>query len=136
LVHVFFAEREARRIPGLGAEMSALPIRHAAVIGAGTMGAGIAMTFANAGIPVSVLELSGEALARGLSLVHSHYDGSVARGSLTRQRAEGALALVQGVAGDPARGTADVVIVAGFAGLQVNPERFARLDQAAAPQAR
>src|SRR5207248_2194466 len=90
------AEREARKIPGLGAQVSALPIRRAAVIGAGTMGAGIAMTFANAGIPVSVLELSGEALERGLSLVRSHYDGSVARGSLTRERAERALALIQG----------------------------------------
>jgi len=135
LVHVFFAEREARKIPGLGAQVSALPIRRAAVIGAGTMGAGIAMTFANAGIPVSVLELSGEALERGLSLVRSHYDGSVARGSLTRERAERALALIQGVTEYPALGTADIVIEAVFEDLKVKQEVFARLDQAAAPHA-
>ncbi|TLY70109.1 MAG: 3-hydroxyacyl-CoA dehydrogenase [Gammaproteobacteria bacterium] len=135
LVHVFFAEREARKIPGLGAQVSALPIRRAAVIGAGTMGAGIAMTFANAGIPVSVLELSGEALERGLSLVRSNYDGSVARGSLTRERAERALALIQGWTGYQALGTADIVIEAVFEDLKVKQQVFARLDQEAAPHA-
>src|SRR3989440_960647 len=135
LVHGFFAEREARKIPGLGAQVSALPIRRAAAIGAGTMGAGIAMTFANAGIPVSVLELSGEALERGLSLVRSHYDGSVARGSLTRERAERALALIQGVTEYPALGTADIVIEAVFEDPKGKQEVFAKLDQAAAPHA-
>jgi len=135
LVHVFFAEREARRIPGLGAEVSALPIRGAAVVGAGTMGAGIAMTFANAGIPVSVLELSGEALERGLRLIRSHYEGSVARGSLTRERAQRSLALIHGVNEYPALGAADIVIEAVFEDMKVKQEVFARLDQVAAPHA-
>ncbi|TLY74033.1 MAG: 3-hydroxyacyl-CoA dehydrogenase, partial [Gammaproteobacteria bacterium] len=135
LVHVFFAEREARRIPGLGAEVSALPIRGAAVVGAGTMGAGIAMTFANAGIPVSVLELSGEALERGLRLIRSHYEGSVARGSLTRERAQRSLALIHGLTEYPALGTADIVIEAVFEDMKVKQEVFARLDQVAAPHA-
>src|SRR5207237_10719744 len=98
-------------------------------------GAGMAMTFANAGIPVSVLELSGEALERGLSLVRSNYDGSVARGSVTREGAERALALIQGWTGYQALGTADIVIEAVFEDLKVKQQVFARLDQEAAPHA-
>jgi len=135
LVHVFFAEREARKIPGLDAQVTALPIRRAAVVGAGTMGTGIAMTFANAGIPVSVLELSGEALERGLALIAKNYEGSVARGSLTRERAEQALALIHGVRDYRALGDADIVIEAVFEDLKVKQEVFARLDQVAAPHA-
>ena len=69
LVHLFFAEREARQIPGLPAELQPLPIRAAAVIGAGTMGGGIAMSLANAGIPVALLEASAAALERGMALI-------------------------------------------------------------------
>ena len=135
LVHVFFAEREARRIPGLGADLSALPIRRAAVIGAGTMGAGIAMTFANAGIPVAVLELSGAALERGLDLIAKNYEGSVARGSLTQERAHRALALIHGVTEYAALSDADLVIEAVFEDMKVKQQVFARLDQVAAPHA-
>jgi len=135
LVHVFFAEREARKIPGLGTDVSALPIRRAAVIGAGTMGAGIAMTFANAGIPVAVLELSGAALERGLSLIRKHYQGSVARASLTPERAEQALALIHGVTEYAVLSDADIVIEAVFEDMKVKQEVFARLDQVAAPHA-
>ena len=135
LVHVFFAEREARKIPGLDAQARALPIRRAAVVGAGTMGTGIAMTFANAGIPVSVLELSGEALERGLGLIAKSYQGSVARGRLTRERAEQALALIRGVSDYQALGTADIIIEAVFEDLKVKQQVFASLDQVAAPHA-
>jgi 3-hydroxyacyl-CoA dehydrogenase len=135
LLHVFFAVREARRIPGLGADVSALPIRRAAVIGAGTMGAGIAMTFANAGIPVAVLELSGAALERGLGLIARNYQGSVARGSLTQERAQQALALIHGVTEYGALSDADLVIEAVFEDMKVKQEVFARLDQVAAPHA-
>ncbi|HEY0767379.1 MAG TPA: 3-hydroxyacyl-CoA dehydrogenase NAD-binding domain-containing protein, partial [Steroidobacteraceae bacterium] len=135
LVHVFFAEREARKIPGLGAQASALPIRRAAVIGAGTMGGGIAMSFANAGIPVAVLELSREALERGLTLIRKNYEGSVARGSLTQQRADAALALIRGITEYEALADADIVIEAVFEDMKVKQELFARLDKVAAPQA-
>ncbi len=135
LVHVFFAEREARKIPGLGADVSALPIRRAAVIGAGTMGGGIAMTFANAGVPVSVLELSGEALERGLGLIAKNYEGSVARGSLTQERAGQARGLIHGVSEYQALSDADIVIEAVFEDMKVKQEVFARLDQVAAPHA-
>ncbi len=135
LVHVFFAEREARRIPGLPADVKPLPIRSAAVIGAGTMGGGIAMNFANAGIPVTLLELSGEALERGLALVRSNYATSVARGSFTQERADRALSLVRGVTSYEALQAADIVIEAVFEDLKVKQEVFARLDQVAAPHA-
>jgi 3-hydroxyacyl-CoA dehydrogenase len=135
LTHVFFAEREARRIPGLPADLQPLPIRSAAVIGAGTMGGGIAMNFANAGIPVTVLEVSAEALERGLGLVRRNYATSVARGSLTQQRVERALGLLHGVTEYAALGSADIIIEAVFEDMKVKQEVFARLDRVAAPHA-
>jgi 3-hydroxyacyl-CoA dehydrogenase len=135
LVHVFFAEREARRIPGLSAQTQPLPIHSAAVIGAGTMGGGIAMNFANAGIAVAVLEVSAEALARGLGVIRKNYDASVARGSLPQARADRALALIRGVSEYPALRDADIIIEAVFEDLKVKQEVFARLDRVAAPAA-
>jgi 3-hydroxyacyl-CoA dehydrogenase len=135
LVHVFFAEREARRIPGLPADAQPLPMRSAAVIGAGTMGGGIAMNFANAGIPVRVLELSGDALERGLAVIRRNYGTSVARGSLTQARADEALALIRGVGDYDALATADIVIEAVFEDMKVKQEVFTRLDKVAAPHA-
>jgi len=135
LTHLFFAEREARRIPGVGPEVRPRAIASAAVIGAGTMGGGIAMTFANAGIPVQLLEVSAEALERGLALIRRNYAASVSRGSLTPERAERALALIQGVTDYGALGSADIVIEAVFEDMAVKQEVFARLDRVAAPHA-
>ena len=135
LTHLFFAEREARRIPGVGSEVKPLPIARAAVIGAGTMGGGIAMCFANAGIPVRVLELSADALERGLAVIAKNYAGSVSRGSLTPQRAERALSLLQGVTAYGELGEADIVIEAVFEDMDVKKEVFGRLDRVAAPHA-
>jgi len=135
LTHLFFAEREARRIPDVGPEVKPLRITSAAVIGAGTMGGGIAMCFANAGIPVRLLELSGQALERGLAVIRKNYAGSVARGSLTQERAERALALIHGTTEYAELGTADILIEAVFEDLKVKHEVFARLDRVAAPHA-
>ncbi len=135
LTHVFFAEREARRIPGLPAGTRALPIRKAAVIGAGTMGGGIAMTFANAGLPVSLLEVSPEALERGLQVIRRNYAASVARGSLDQPRADAALALIRPVSDYEALGDADICIEAVFEDMKVKREVFTRLDEVAAPGA-
>jgi 3-hydroxyacyl-CoA dehydrogenase len=134
LTHLFFAEREARRIPGVGPEVKPLPIRSAGVIGAGTMGGGIAMNFANAGIPVRILELSPEALARGLAVIRRNYAASVSRGSLTQQRADRALSLIHGVTDYGALDEADIVVEAVFEDMNVKQEVFARLDRVAAPQ--
>jgi len=135
LTHVFFAEREARRIPDIGPEVQPLPIRSAAVIGAGTMGGGIAMSFANAGIPVRLLELSSEALERGLGVIARNYAASVARGSLTQERAERTRALIRGVSDYGELADADIIVEAVFEDLKVKQEVFARLDKVAAPQA-
>ena len=135
LTHVFFAEREARRIPDIGPEVQPFPIRSAAVIGAGTMGGGIAMSFANAGIPVRLLELSSEALERGLGVIARNYAASVARGSLTQERAERTRALIRGVSDYGELADADIIVEAVFEDLKVKQEVFARLDKVAAPQA-
>ena len=135
LTHVFFAEREARRIPGLPSDAEPLPIRTAAVVGAGTMGGGIAMNFANAGIPVALLEVSADALARGLAVIRKNYDTSVARGSLSQARAGETLARIQGVGDYAALGNADIVIEAVFEDLNVKREVFARLDRVTAARA-
>ncbi len=135
LVHVSLAERAARSVPGVPPTLQPLPIRTAGVIGAGTMGGGIAMNFANAGIPVVVLEASAAALEKGLALVRRNYAASVARGSLSPQRAEAAAGLISGSGDYAALGGADIIIEAVFEDLQVKREVFARLDAVAAPQA-
>lgn len=135
LVHVFFAEREARKIPDLPADTRPLPIRSAAIVGAGTMGGGIAMNFANAGIPVQLLELSQEAVDRGLGLIRKNYAASVKRGSLTEAAMERALSLIEGVTDYEAVGSADIVIEAVFEDMQVKRDVFTRLDEVCASQA-
>lgn len=135
LVHVFFAEREARRIPDVPASVKALPIRTAAVIGAGTMGGGIAMCFANAGIPVQLLELSQEALGRGLELVRKNYAASVQRGSLSQQRVDGALARISGTTQYEALASADIVVEAVFEDLKTKRDVFTQLDRVCAAHA-
>ncbi|HYX74739.1 MAG TPA: 3-hydroxyacyl-CoA dehydrogenase NAD-binding domain-containing protein [Steroidobacteraceae bacterium] len=135
LTHVFFAEREARRIPGLPADTQPRPLRQAAVVGAGTMGGGIAMSFANAGLPVALLEVSPEALERGLQTIRRNYAASVSRGSLDQARAAAALALIRGVSEYEALGDADILIEAVFEDINVKREVFARLDKVAAAHA-
>ena len=135
LVHVFFAEREARKIPDVPAQTPVRPVRRAAVVGAGTMGGGIAMCFANAGIPVALLEASPEALARGLGVIQGNYDASVRRGSLSAERAAAARALITGVADYGALAEADILIEAVFEDLTVKRSVFAAFDAIAHPQA-
>ncbi|MBV9696768.1 MAG: enoyl-CoA hydratase/isomerase family protein [Gammaproteobacteria bacterium] len=135
LVHVFFAEREARRIPDVPADLAPQPIRSAAVLGAGTMGSGIAMCFASAGIPVHLLDASPAALSRGMDLVRRNYEASVARGSLSAERAAQALARLQPASADEALAAADVVVEAVFEDLALKREVFARLDARAPPHA-
>ena len=129
LMHVFHAEREARRIPGVGPEVAALPIRRAAVIGAGTMGGGIAMCFANAGIPVSLLDVSNEALERGLAGIRRNYATSVERGSLEQRAADRALSLLTVSTDYQALSTVDLVIEAVFEDPALKREIFAKLDR-------
>jgi 3-hydroxyacyl-CoA dehydrogenase len=135
LIHVFNAEREAARVPGLSADVQPRPIRSAAVIGAGTMGGGIAMSFANAGIPVWLLDTTPEALAQGRTRIEKNYATSVARGSLTQQRMDEALARITGTVDMATLADADIVVEAAFEDMAVKQDLFLRLDAVMKPGA-
>jgi 3-hydroxyacyl-CoA dehydrogenase len=135
LRHVFFAERAAARIAGLPKNTEPRPIISAAVIGGGTMGGGIAMCFANAGIPVTIIETSDENLKRGLDRVAQTYEISVKRGSLAADLRDTRLALIGGKVGLDAAAEADIVIEAAFEELSLKQEIFATLDRVAKPGA-
>jgi 3-hydroxyacyl-CoA dehydrogenase len=129
--HIFFAEREAAKVPGLAKDAKPREIKKAAVIGAGTMGGGIAMNFANAGIPVTVIETSADALKRGLDTVAKNYKTSVSRGSLKVDEMDRRLALFTGVTDIAAVADADIVIEAVFEEMDIKKELFGKLDRLA-----
>ena len=135
LRHAFFAEREARKVPGVPAELKAAPVRKAAVIGAGTMGGGIAMCFANAGIPVTVVEAAPDALGRGMAVVEKNYRTAVSRGSMAEAAVAERMALFTPTTDWSALGEADVVIEAVFETMAVKQEVFTKLDALAKPGA-
>src|SRR5262245_21657979 len=95
LIHIFFAERAAAKVPGLPRDVTPLPIRRAAVVGAGTMGGGIATAYANAGIPVLLKEVDQPALDRGLATIRKNYAGSVQKGRLSQEQMDQRLALIR-----------------------------------------
>lgn len=131
LTHLFKAEREARKIPDLG-DVKPLPISKAAIIGSGTMGGGIAMSFANAGIQVALIDMADEALQRGMAVIEKNYVTSVERGSTAPEKAQAALALIKPTTDYAAVGEVDIVIEAVFEDMAVKKELFAKLDSVAA----
>lgn len=135
LRHAFFAERSATKIPGIGAETALREIRTAAVIGAGTMGAGIAMNFANAGIPVCLLETEQTAIAKGLSTIQRNYENTLKKGRLTQEQFDKRMALISTTLDYEALSNADIVIEAVFEEISVKESVFRRLDQVMKPGA-
>jgi 3-hydroxyacyl-CoA dehydrogenase len=135
LIHAFFAEREAMNIPDVPASTPTRLIKTAAVIGAGTMGGGIAMNFANAGIPVTVIETTDEALSRGLGVVRNNYAATVAKGRLDQAAMDRRIGLIKGTLDLAAVREADVVVEAVFEEMAIKKELFARLDTLAKPGA-
>ena len=133
--YFFFAEREAAKIPDVPTDTPAREIKKAAVIGAGTMGGGIAMNFANAGIPVTVVEVAPEALDRGLGIVRKNYEATAARGRLTPADVDKRMGLIHGTTDWGAVGDADIIIEAVFEEMPVKKEVFAKLDGLAKPDA-
>jgi 3-hydroxyacyl-CoA dehydrogenase len=133
--YFFFAEREAAKIPDVPADTPAKEIRKAAVIGAGTMGGGIAMNFANVGIPVTVVEVAQEALDRGLGIVRKNYEVTASRGRLTMADVEKRMSLIRGTTDFGAVADADIVIEAVFEEMPIKKEVFAKLDAIAKPDA-
>jgi 3-hydroxyacyl-CoA dehydrogenase len=132
--HIFFAEREAAKLT-LPDGTKAREIKRAAVIGAGTMGGGIAMCFASAGIPVTVVEASPDALARGLDIIAKNYKSTAARGGLTGEEAERRIGLIQGATDMAAVADADLIVEAVFEEMDVKAKVFAALDRLAKPDA-
>ena len=128
LRHLFFAEREVRKIPGLAAEVNPRPIARVGIVGAGTMGGGISMCFANAGVPVTLLDTSQAALDRGLGTIRRNYERSVARGSLKQEQLEQRMQLITPTLDYAALATADLVIEAVFENMALKKEIFAKLD--------
>jgi 3-hydroxyacyl-CoA dehydrogenase len=135
LRHLFFAERQVSKIPDVPEETATRDIKSAALIGAGTMGGGIAMNFANVGIPVRVLELSQEALDRGLGVVRKNYAGTVSKGRLSQEEMDKRMSLFQGVTSYDALKDADIVIEAVFEDMAVKKQVFEKLDKVCKPGA-
>jgi 3-hydroxyacyl-CoA dehydrogenase len=133
--YFFFAEREAAKIPDVPADTPAKEVRKAAVVGAGTMGGGIAMNFANAGIPVTVVEVAQDVLDRGLGIVRKNYEATASRGRLTAADVEKRMGLIRGTTDWQAIADADIVIEAVFEEMPIKKEVFAKLDAIAKPDA-
>src|SRR5258705_262455 len=133
--YFFFAEREAAKIPDVAADTPAKEIKKAAVIGAGTMGGGIAMNFANAGIPVTVVEVAQDVLDRGLAVVRKNYAATVEKGRLSQADMDKRMGLITGSLDRAAVREADIVIEAVFEEMGVKKEVFAALDKIARPGA-
>jgi 3-hydroxyacyl-CoA dehydrogenase len=133
--YFFFAEREANKIPDVPSDTPVKPIRKAAVLGAGTMGGGIAMNFANVGIPVTVIEAEKVALDRGLGIMRKNYEISASRGGMAADDIDRRMALVKGSLSYDDIADADLVIEAVFEDMGLKKEVFAKIDRVAKPDA-
>lgn len=130
-VHVFFAERETRKVSFIPADVKARKIDKAGIVGAGTMGGGIAICFANAGIPVTILDASEEGLKRGLAGVDATYATMVKRGRLTEDEKARRMSRIKGSLDYNDVGDADVIIEAVFEDMNLKKKIFATLDKTA-----
>jgi 3-hydroxyacyl-CoA dehydrogenase len=135
LRHAFFSERAAARIPDVPADTPVRPIRKVAVVGAGTMGGGIAMSFLNAGFPVTLLETTQAALDRGVATIRRNYDATVKRGKLTADNVDQRMAALQPTLDAAAIADADLVVEAVFEEMKVKEDVFRKLDGVMKPGA-
>ena len=133
--HIFFAEREASKVDDLPRDIVQRPIETVGIIGGGTMGGGIAMSFANAGIQVTMIEISDEALVRGLSIIDRNYAGSVKRGKLSEKQVASYRALISGSTDYAALADVDMVVEAVFENPDLKKKIFKQLDDVCKPGA-
>ena len=133
--HLFFAERAATKIPGIDKTTAPRKIEQVAIIGAGTMGGGIAMNFINAGIPVKVLELKQEALDKGFGVIRKNYEISAKKGRLTQENVEQRMSLLSGTLLYTELNEADLIIEAVFENMEIKKKVFTSLDLVAKPGA-
>jgi 3-hydroxyacyl-CoA dehydrogenase len=129
LIHIFFGEREVAKIPDIPKDTPTTPVTSAAVVGAGTMGGGIAMVFANTGIPVLLKDADQSALDRGLATIQKNYQNSVQRGRFTHRFVDERLKLIQPTLTYDDFGKVDIVVEAVFEGMALKKEVFAQLDR-------
>lgn len=135
LRHAFFGERAAGKIPDVPDDTPKRPIKSAAIIGAGTMGGGIAMNFANAGIPVMLVEMKPEALDKGLAAIRKNYENTLKKGKLTQQKFDERIGLIKGTLSYDDIKNADIVIEAVFEEMGVKEKVFRKLDGVMKPGA-
>jgi 3-hydroxyacyl-CoA dehydrogenase len=135
LRHAFFSERAASKIPDVPTDTPIRPIKSAAVIGAGTMGGGIAMNFANAGIPVKILEMKQEALDKGLATIRKNYENTMKKGKLSPEKFEQRVGLITGTLSYEEISQADIVVEAVFEDMGVKETVFKKLDEVMKPGA-
>jgi 3-hydroxyacyl-CoA dehydrogenase len=135
MIHVFFGEREVAKIPDVPKETPIIPVNSVAIVGAGTMGGGIAMSFANAGIPVLLKETEQAALDRGLATMRKNYETSVKRGRFTQQFMDERMQLIKPTLGYDGFSQVDMVIEAVFEGMALKKQVFGELDKICKPGA-
>jgi 3-hydroxyacyl-CoA dehydrogenase len=131
LQHVFFAERKAANVPNLDKSVTKRDIKSVAIIGAGTMGGGIAMNFLNVGIPVTLLEMTQEALDRGVGVIRKNYENTASKGKLTLQQVEQRMGLLKPTLSYPDLSQADLIIEAVFETMAIKKDVFGKLDKTA-----
>jgi len=127
----FFAERETSKIPDIGKDVPVLPVSTVGVIGAGTMGGGITMNFLNVGVPVTLVEMSQEALDRGIGVIRKNYENTAKKGRMTQEQVEQRLALITPALSLEALADVDLVIEAVFEEMSVKKDIFGKLDKIA-----
>ncbi|WP_309573187.1 3-hydroxyacyl-CoA dehydrogenase NAD-binding domain-containing protein [Deinococcus sp.] len=135
LRHIFFAERESAKIPGIDKSTPTTEIKSAGIIGAGTMGGGIAMNFLNAGIPVTIVETQQDALDRGLSVIRRNYENTAKKGRMSMDDVEQRMAMLTPTLDMGDLKNADIIIEAVFENMDVKKEIFTKLDGIAKPGA-
>ncbi|MCL4106159.1 UNVERIFIED_CONTAM: hypothetical protein GTU68_058465 [Idotea baltica] len=133
--YFFFAERQAAKVPGIPRDLAEIPVAKVGVIGAGTMGGGIAMNMANIGLPVTIIETKQEALDRGLGVVRKNYENSAAKGRISQEQTEQRCGLISGSLNMEDLSDCDLIIEAVFENMAIKKEIFASLDRIAKPGA-
>ncbi|HXV01099.1 MAG TPA: 3-hydroxyacyl-CoA dehydrogenase NAD-binding domain-containing protein [Caulobacteraceae bacterium] len=133
--YAFFAERQAAKIPDVGDDTPLIPVNSVGILGAGTMGGGIAMNFANAGIPVTLVEIKQDALDRGLKVIRGNYERTAARGGITADDVEKRMGLITGSLAMDDFKSADLVIEAVFERMDIKKDVFSKLDAICKPGA-
>ncbi|MDP3382204.1 MAG: 3-hydroxyacyl-CoA dehydrogenase NAD-binding domain-containing protein, partial [Phenylobacterium sp.] len=133
--YAFFAERQAQKIPDVADDTPVIPVNKVGIIGAGTMGGGIAMNFANVGIPVVLIEVKQDALDRGLATIRKNYERTASRGGITPEQVEERCALITGSLQMESLSDVDLVIEAVFERMDIKKDIFTKLDAICKPGA-